>query len=65
MNKWKIVPLNLPESVASGIEISFSNKLYIISKCIGLHEESHTSIQAKLINCNQILGNVADQKYYL
>ena len=38
-------------------------KLYIISKCIEVYEESPHLRQVKFLNCSQILGHVADHNY--
>ena len=42
-------------------KLNHINKFHLISKCIEVYEESHTSV--KLLNCNQILGHVAEKNY--
>ena len=44
-------------------DLDLINKLYIKSKCIEIYEGFPHLDLAKLVNCNQILGYVADQDY--
>ena len=44
-------------------EYSHMDKFYIVSKSIEVYEEFHLG-QAKLLNCNHILGRAADQNFF-